>query len=257
MLNLSHNGGADRFNGGARATTNHEVIMLDPGHASPYASAASAELSAFEAAARYALLQRLAPAIRHDMLGTLQSMGMLAAMIERRLQSANPDLASIRQDCASLDIAARTAASSSINLMSWIAPKGASTVKVDAGVQECLGLLSTQLRFKGFVIVNEVSGIDAELSSAALRSVLSATLIALSDHSGPPADLLIRAQALPDRVEFSIELRPTEARVKNFRLAESRLLSWREVEILASAESVELALVNGGAQLSFRRAGAS
>ncbi len=230
--------------------------MYDPGHTSPYASAARAELYAFEEAARYALLQRLAPALRHDMLGPLQSIGMMATMIERRLQSANPDLVSIREDCASLANSSRTAASTSSNLMSWIEPKSAATLKVDAGVRECLGLLAVHLRLKGFVIINEVSGIDAELSSRALRSVLSAALIALSDQSEPPADLVIRAQALPDRVEFSIELRPTEARMKHVRLAASRRLSWPDVEILARAESVKLALVNGGAQLTFECAGA-
>ena len=232
------------------------MTMQNPAHTSLHASALSAEFSDFEEAARYALLQRLAPAIQHHMMGKFQSMGMIAAMMERRLQSADPDLASIREDCASLGSVSRTAVNAISNVMTLIEPKTASTLKFDAGVTECLGLLSTGLRFKGFVIVNEVPGIDVKLSSKALRSVLSATLIALSDLSEAPADLLIRAQAMPDRVELSIDLRPTEGGAKNLHVTDYRPLKWRDVEILAIAESVKLTRGNTGAQLTFTHADA-
>ena len=39
---------------------------------------------------RYALLRRLAPAIRHDMAGSLQPISMVAAMLEKRLQKPDP-----------------------------------------------------------------------------------------------------------------------------------------------------------------------
>lgn len=232
------------------------IMLQNPTHTSLYASSLSAEFSDFEEAARYALLQRLAPAIQHHLMGKFQSMGVLAAILERRLRSAEPDLPGMRTDCAEMKSASLTAASSISYLMTWIAPDSAATLTVDAGIRECLGLLSTELRFKGFVIVNEVSGIDVALSSTALRSVLSAALIALSDLSADPAELVIRAQTKPERVELSIELRPTEGRTTPFRSAKCRPLSWRDVEILALAESVILTRAQGGAQLSFARAGA-
>ena len=48
-------------------------------------------------AATYALLRRLTPALRHHMVGALQPLGMVAAMLERRSQVAAPDMASIIQ----------------------------------------------------------------------------------------------------------------------------------------------------------------
>ncbi len=248
---------AGRSSGATRTTTGHDMTIQNPAYTSVYASGLTAEFSDFEEAARYALLQRLAPAIQHHMMGQFQSMGMITAMMERRLQSADPDLVSIRKDCASLGSVSHMAVSSIINMMTWIELKTASTLKFDAGVRECLGLLSTQFRFKGFGIVNEVPGIDVDVSSRALRSVLSATLIALSDLSEAPADLVIGAQAMPDRVELSIALRPTERGAKNFRPTAYRLLKWRDVEILALAESVMLTHGNAGAQLTFTRANAS
>lgn len=237
-------------------STSHEPTMQNPDHTSHYAKELSAEFSDFEEAARYALLRRLAPAIQHHLMGKFQSMGVLATLLERQLQSTEPDLPGMRTDCAAMKSASLTAANSSSYLMTWIAPDSAATLTVDAGVRECLGLLSTEFRFKGFVIVNEVSGIDVTLSSTALRSVLSAALIALCDLSAAPAELVIRAQAKAQRVELSIALRPTEGRATPVRPAKYRPLSWRDVEILAVAESVKLTRTEGGAQLSFDHAGA-
>ena len=230
------------------------MTLQNPVHTPLHAIALGAEFSDVEEGVRYALLQRLAPALQHHMMGKFQSMDMIAAMMERRLKSADPDLASIREDCASLGSVSRTAVKSIMDLMTWIEPKTASALKFDTGVTECLGLLSTEFRFKGFVIVNEVPEIDVKLSSRALRSVLSAALIALSDLSKLPATLVIRAQAMPDRVELFIDLRPTERDIKRAYASDSRLLKWRDVEILAIAESVQLTRNDTGAQLTFPRA---
>lgn len=121
-----------------------------------------------------------------------------------------------------------------------------------------LGSAVNRVPFQGFchVMVNEVSGIDVALSSTALRSVLSAALIALCDLSAAPAELMIRAQARPPRVELSIALRPTEGRATPVRPAKYRPLSWRDVEILALAESVKLTRTSDGVQLSFDHTGA-
>ena len=233
------------------------MTMQNPACTSLDASVMGAEFSDIEEGARYALLQRLAPALQHHMMGNFQSMGMIAAMMERRLRSDSPDLASIRQDCALLDSVSHTAVNSIINIMTWIEPKTASTLKLDAGIKECLGLLATEFRFKGFVIVNEVPEINVELSSRALRSVLSATLIALSDLSKAPANLVIRAQLMLDCVELSIDLCPTDRVAKNIHVPDYRPLNWRDVEILAIAETVKLTRGNAGAQLTFTRVGAS
>ncbi|MCJ7800677.1 MAG: hypothetical protein MUP33_13155 [Polaromonas sp.] len=225
--------------------------LQNPASTTLPAGAQSARFSECEEAARYALLQRLAPAIQHHLIGKFQSMGMIAAMMERRLQSAAPDLPAIHEDCVSLGSVSRAAVNAIMNMMSWIEPRTASTLKFDAGVTECLGLLATELRFKGFVIVNQVPAIPVELSSRALRSVLCATLIALSDLSRTPAELVIRAQALPDRIELSIDLRPTAGDAREVQVADYRQLTWRDVEVLAIAESVKLTHGPAGAQLTF------
>jgi hypothetical protein len=218
------------------------------------ASVPSTEFSDLEEAARYALLQRIAPALQHHLMGKFQSMGMIAAMMELRFRSAAPDLASLQEDCSSLGNVSRTAASSILDIMTWVEPKAGATVKFDAGVGECVGLLATKLRFKGFAIVNEVSGIEVELSSRTLRSVLGSALIALTDLSKVPVDLVIRAHAMREGIALTIDLKASERINRNTSLNNYRPLRWRDVEILAIAESVQLFREETRVQMTFPHA---
>jgi hypothetical protein len=208
-----------------------------------------AELSESEESARYALLQRLTPVLQHNLMGNFQFMSMVAALMERRFQSADPDLASIHEDCVSLGNASCTVVNSITDLMTWIEPKTEPVVKLTDGVKACLGLLTTAFRFRGVAVVNEVPDIDATLSSRALRSVLSAAMIALSDISKAPAVMTIKAQAMPDGIELSVKVRSTEGKARNVNMTSYRALEWHDVEILALADSVKLTHDDTGAQI--------
>jgi len=218
-------------------------------------TAPGAELSLLEDGARYALLQRLTPVLQHQIMGNFQSMDMITVMMDRRLQSASPDLDSMRQDCALLDSVSETAIKSVINLLTWVRPKPGSTQRFDAGVEECAQLLLNEFKIKGFVIVNEVSQVPAEFSSRALRSVVSAALFCLCDLSTAPATLTLRAHAYADHIDLSVDLVSTEQEQEQARNVFSngyRLLNWRDLELLAAAESVGLAHSDSGARLTFR-----
>jgi hypothetical protein len=207
-----------------------------------------------EDAARFRLLQRLAPAIRHDLLGALQVPEFMIGMIEKRLRSASPDLAHIREDLALLRDASEKAVSSSMSVMSWVEPDGAQTSDVDTAVFDCMAMVSSPLKLKGFNLVNGVAGVEARLSVNAVRQVLSAALIALSDQSEAPAALLVEAQAMPGHVEISIFLCPTDKAPTFFAAKADRPLGWHEVEALARAQSVQLTLTPIGVHLTFNRA---
>ena len=202
-------------------------------------------------AARHRLLRRLAPALRHDLLGALQVPEFMLGMIEKRLRSANPDLFNIREDVALLRIASDKALSSSMSVMSWIEPDGAQTADVDTAVFDCLAMLSSPLKLRGFNLVNDVVGINGRLSVTAVRQVLSAALIALSDQSEAPAALLVEAQAMPGHIELSIFLCPTDKAPTFFGAKEDRPLGWHDVEALARAQSVQLTLTPIGMHLTF------
>jgi len=119
-------------------------------------------------------------------------------------------------------------------------------------VEECTTLLLNEFTLKGFALANEVSQVAAEFSSRALRSIISAALVCLSDQATAPATLTLRAQLFPDRIDLSIDLSPHESQQAIALHANSyRLLNWRDLELLAAAESVGLARTDSGVRLAF------
>jgi len=189
-------------------------------------------------AARYALLRRLAPTIRHHLVGEFQPIGMIATMLDRRLQGDTPNLAQLRENSAALGKLSRTAASTCMNLMSWLIPKEGAVTRLDSGVLDCLSLLTTEFRFRGFVIVNEIADMPVEMSLMALRSVLPTALLALSDQQPGPADIVLTARLAEGGVELSMLRRPAERSTENSPSTDYRVLTWNDVETLAQAESV-------------------
>jgi hypothetical protein len=204
----------------------------------PLPSRLPAELLLEEEAARYALLRRLAPAIRHDLLGEFQPIGMLSAIMDRRLQDASPNLLQLRENSTALGQLSRTAASAFSDLFGWIAPKKDATTALGPGVRDCLAVLATEFRFRGVQIVNDVGELPVSLRLAALRSVLPAALIALSDQRTEAADLQLRAQQQGADLRLSAVLRPAERPADNGPVTEYRALRWRDVQVLAQAEAV-------------------
>ena len=227
------------------------MTLQNPAGAPVPGDAPAAQLPLNEEGARYALLQRLMPALQHQIMGNFQSMDMIAAMMERRLQPAAPDLASLREDCALLGGVSRTAVQSVVDLIAWVRPRPDTLLKFDDGVAECTKVLLAELQFRGFALVNGVAQLDAPVSHRALLSVLSAALISLSDGSPAPASLVLRARALPGHDELSIEVVPGGQPGGSAAPTRQRVLDWQAVEALAAAETVDLVRSETGAQLGF------
>ena len=214
------------------------------------------EALVLEEAARYALLRRLMPAIRHHLVGEFQPIGMVAAMLERRLQAATPNVASLRDNSSMLGELSRSAAGKCTDLLTWIAPPKNATTRLDAGVLDCLSVLSTEFRFRGVVIVNEVGDMPALLPSAALRSVLPAALIAFSDQQSGTADLILQAHKVGKDTELSIVRLAAQRPADNLPTADYRALNWSDVAALARAESVGFSHTADGTKLRFTHASA-
>ena len=134
-------------------------------------------------AARYALLRRLAFAMRHHMVVHLQPIGMVTEVMERRLQSASPDLGQMRESMIKINGYSRAAVQSCLDVVSWLAPEDGATVALDMGVDECLALLRSSFAFRGFTLKDEVGSVSLTVARAGLRNVLPACLLALTDHA--------------------------------------------------------------------------
>jgi hypothetical protein len=189
-------------------------------------------------AARYALLRRLAFAMRHQMVVHLQPIGMITEVMERRLLSGTPDFAQVLESMTKINGFSRAAVESCLDVVSWLAPDDGTVVSLEAGVQECVSLLRSSFNFRGFTLKDEVAA-PVMVDRAGLRNVLPACLLALTDRAASPADVVLTA-SVETQPALTVEVRHTDGAAGFAGDAPYRLLEWPEVEALAHADGIML-----------------
>jgi len=196
-------------------------------------------------AARYALLRRLAPSMRHHLVVNLQPIGMIYEVMERRLRAPQPDLREVNDSAHKINGFARAALDSCLDVVSWLAPEPEAVSTVDEGTSECLGLLATSLAFRGYAVRNETGSVPGQVGRSAIRNVLTAAIMLMSDEIPPAAELVLSAQASPAGLLLTLTLRPTDGDKGFSTETQYRKLEWADLEALAAAESVELTREGG------------
>jgi hypothetical protein len=196
--------------------------------------------SSLAEAARYALLRRLAPSMRHHLVVNLQPIGMIYEVLDRRLRAPEPDLSEVHESAHKINGFARAALNSCLDVVSWLAPDQDVSTTTAEGVRECLGLLATSLTFRGYTLRNEVGPIPGEVRRAAIRNVLTASLIHATDENPAPADLVLAAEQQRDALVLTLTLRPSAGEQGFSPEPVYRPLEWSDVEALAAAESVSV-----------------
>jgi hypothetical protein len=191
-------------------------------------------------AARYALLRRLAPSMRHHLVVNLQPIGMIYEVMDRRLRAPQPNFDEVHDGAHKINGFARAALSSCLDVVTWLAPEEAAASTVADGVRECLGLLTTSLAFRGYAVRNETAPVSGEVRRSAVRNVLSAAIIHLTDRNPAPADLVLTVEAVPTAAVFTLTVRPTEGEAGDPPEPAYRALDAVDLEALAGAESVQL-----------------
>jgi hypothetical protein len=208
-------------------------------------------------AARYALMRRLLPAIRHDIADKLQPIGMMAAIIQRQTHSAALDLAQLGKNGQALAGLSSEAVANALNLMTWLGPRDNELVAVNSAVEESLKLMATELSFRGFSIVNETANLPTRLPREILQSVFMASLIALTDFFEGAAKVVVSAADTDTDTgtQLKIALEPGECPELiglGGRTLVYRRLGWDDVEVLADSQGVGLSRGANWVQLLYR-----
>ena len=133
------------------------------------ATSGSLPSSAAEAA-RYALLRRLAPSMRHHLVVNLQPIGMIYEVMDRRLRAPTPDVAHVQDSAGKINGFAKAALQASIDVIGWLAQDDAATTSLAEGVRECTLLLATSLSFRGYALRNESTPLPGAVRRSAVRN---------------------------------------------------------------------------------------
>ena len=201
-------------------------------------------------AARYGVLRRLAPSLKHDMVVNLQAVAMMAEVLNARLERGSPAPAEFQASISKLNRLAREAVMNCLKVAAWIQPVEDEGIRLHQGVEECIALLASNFNFRGFTVSKEVAETDFEVSRVALRHLLAASLITLTDAAAGPCEVRVKAEVVSGFAEISVRVTPRKAAEGVPFEPGYRLLEWADVQALAAIESVEL--VRGNDQIVMR-----
>ncbi|RYF44171.1 MAG: hypothetical protein EOO25_00610 [Comamonadaceae bacterium] len=220
----------------------------------PLSAIAPRATDAGAAAARYAVLRRLAPALKHDMVVHLQSVAMMAEVMSARMDKGEADTVELQNSVSRMNRLARQAVLACLKVTEWIDPAADESVRLSDGVQESYALLQSSLNFRGFSVHNAVAPSDFEVSRVALRNLLPAALLGLADAAHSTCKLTLEAQMAPDSVRLSIYCAEhIPAAIQNGADLPQPRLHWADVQALADLESVGLEVSEHRISMRFPR----
>jgi len=206
----------------------------------PSDTVASAAQDAATEAARYALLRRLAPSMRHHLVVNLQPIGMVYEIMDRRLRAPQPNLADVHEGAQKINVYARSALASCLDMVTWLAPEDGAATTIADGVRECLALVATSFTFRGFTLRSQVDDVPGDVPRAAFRNVVTGALVHLSDERAAPAEIVLTAQAHGDAIQLKLVPRASAGEPGFATAPAYRPITWSDVEALARADGVQV-----------------
>jgi C4-dicarboxylate-specific signal transduction histidine kinase len=202
-------------------------------------------------AARYGVLRRLGPALKHDMVVNLQAIAMMAEVLNARLERGSPAPSEFQANISKLNRLAREAVANCLKVAAWIEPGEDEGVRLAEGIEDCLGLLASNFNFRGFAVTRELPDSSFQVSRVLLRNLLIASLITLTDAAAGPCEVAVKAEVVGGFAEISVRISPRQDGFEGLPYEPGyRQLEWADVQALALAESVEL--VRGHDQIAMR-----
>ena len=111
-------------------------------------------------AIRYAVLRRLAPGIRHSLMGELQAIQFLAELAARQLQ-ASADHAKVQDGLSNIIAQTRNAVSSCRSIVEWVRPDAGAATALGDGVAQCLKLAGDDWPLRGIEATTDLKAADA------------------------------------------------------------------------------------------------
>lgn len=192
-------------------------------------------------AARYAVLSRLGPMLRHDVAGALQPLGMMAALLQKRLQAAAPEMVAVSKSADTLQVLSKEAAATCLGVMGWLAPKGEESVCAQAGAQELLSLMEAELFLHGLVGVNDIPAGEARFTRLFFRGAFAAALLALCDHSAGAGSVHAGLLELRGVRGLCLRFAPDALMPPAQPVQRQRRIGWDDVQALAAAAGMAFA----------------
>ena len=225
-----------------------QTLPTSDGAASPAAGDAGPQrLRSLAHAAQHDILRRLTPPLRHDMVVHLQSLGLMAEALSARMERRTVPAEELQSSVSRLNRLSRQAVARCLDVCTWMEPAEHDASSLRAAVTEVVQLLSTSLNFRGFELRAELGDGDFEVSRSAVRFLLAAAILTLTDGAPGPGEVAVRTEQSTSHGVVAVHYqRQPDATFTQPHESGAAPLSWVEVQALATQHGVEV-LRNGQA----------
>jgi hypothetical protein len=126
-------------------------------------------------------------------------------------------------------------------VMGWLAPKGEESVSAQAGVQELLTLMETELFLHGLVGANDIPTDETKFSRLFFRAPFAAALLAMCDHSAVAGSVRVGLMELRGVPGLCLRFTPDALMPPAQPVQRQRRIGWDDVQALAAAAGVAFA----------------
>lgn len=206
---------------------------------------------------RYAIFQRVASSIRHDVAGRLHPLTLMADVIHHQLAPAAPDIEALRRNAGILQAQIKKEAPALTRMATWIEPREDAVIFLDEGVKECLALLAVDFGLCGVRLDNRVDAPGISVRARVLNLVLTAAMLAALDAAEQPCEFIVEASADKNRVALLVTCsahRAAMTREGHTSVVTDHPLTWSDVALLAAAEGVDFTRQDAAVTLRFASA---
>lgn len=203
-------------------------------------------------AIRYAVLRKLAPGLRHALMGEMQAIHLTAEYAARALD-AGADPADLRKSIDSIPQQCSDAVKTGRSLIEWIDPGAGAIASVRECVDRCLKLAGEDWFLRGIEATTDLPDANVRLPKTSVQELIVTALLVLTDMHDQPGNLHLVARATATHVEFVLDWRAADRIASIPHMRRYRKLACADLELLASAHGVPCVCRGSGVSLQFSR----
>jgi len=188
-------------------------------------------------AIRFAVLRRLAPGLRHRLMGELQSL-QFSAELAVRLIDAGAEDAKIDGAVRQMEPLTRSAIAACSTLIEWLRPDDRATTTLGEAVPQCLRIAGDDWSLRGIETASDVRTGDVRVAKAALRELVVTALLVLTDAQPGALDVSVEAERAGSEIVLRLRAKPGQRASPLPNLARAGHLGDGDLSTLAAAHGI-------------------
>ena len=190
-------------------------------------------------AIRFAILRRLAPGLRHRLMGELQSL-QFSGELAVRLLDAGTDPAKLAASVRQIVPLTHSATAACATLIEWLRGDDRATATLDA-LPQLVRLAGDDWVLRGIESTTDVRTGDAHVARTPLRELVVTSLLALTDSQPGPLDIAVAAERAGGEVVLRLRAKPGQRTSPLPALVRADAFGCRHVDALGAAHGVACA----------------